>query len=47
MKVKEVKPDYSLRALVHVMIPKFDTIQWLYYILHSLARKITKTAKVL
>lgn len=30
MKTKECKPDYSLRALVHVMVPKFGTIQWAY-----------------
>ena len=30
MKVKESKPDYSLRALVHVMVPKYGTLQWAY-----------------
>lgn len=30
MKVKAFKPDYSLRSLVHVMVPKFGTIQWAY-----------------
>jgi hypothetical protein len=30
MKVKSVKPDYSLRALINVMVPKFGTIQWAY-----------------
>ena len=30
MKVKAFKPDYSLRSLIHVMVPKFGTIQWAY-----------------
>ena len=30
MKVKSVKPDYSFRALINVMVPKFGTIQWAY-----------------
>lgn len=30
MKAKEFKPDYNLRALVHVMVPKFGTLQWAY-----------------
>lgn len=30
MKTKECKPDFNWSALVHVMVPKFDTIQWAY-----------------
>lgn len=30
MKVKKIKPDFSLSALVHVMVPKHGTIQWAY-----------------
>lgn len=30
MKVKEFKPDFNWSALVHVMVPKFDTIRWAY-----------------
>lgn len=30
MKTKEFKPDFNWSALVHVMVPKFGTIQWAY-----------------
>lgn len=30
MKVKAFKPDFNWSALVHVMVPKFGTIQWAY-----------------
>lgn len=28
MKEKEFNPDYNLCALVHVMVPKYGTLQW-------------------
>lgn len=30
MKVEKIKPDFSLSALVHVMVPKHGTLPWTY-----------------